>query len=104
MMSLEPFAPPSKQEQPSTLRQETWATTSSRRLCALPSTRSWASFTTHTSTQHDESTKTAVDVPIVDPLAKLGWPFCGRSSEAPNCPVGRSFTGTLMLTAESRLG
>ena len=30
-----------------------------------------------------------------DPLAKLGWPLCGRSSEAPNCLVGRSAIGNL---------
>src|SRR5665811_984661 len=94
MMSLEPFAPPSKQEQPSTLRQETWATTSSRRLCALPSTRSWASFTTHTSTQHDESTKTAVDVPIVDPQTKIRSTPARAEDCSQHAAVERSSYGT----------
>jgi catechol 2,3-dioxygenase-like lactoylglutathione lyase family enzyme len=47
------------QDQPGTHRVATWAMALSRQQCALLNTRSWASLTTHTSTQPDLPTKTA---------------------------------------------
>jgi hypothetical protein len=44
-----------------------------------------------------ETPYTGIDLcPVEDPLAKLGWPFCGGSSEAPNCPVARSAAATAL--------